>query len=176
MTGWWQESLAVAVAAVFVLAGVSKMAVPRRLTSTLQGLGLKALAQLWIVRLLGVVELAVAYGFTAKRDWWAAAGVVGLALAFAGAGVLAVRRGADVDCNCLGVGRTRLGGKQVGMLPLWVLVALLPLSAQYAGAAAERRMLSWAVALVVAASIRLVPAVAVLRTVSGRRAAMGMSR
>lgn len=176
MTGMWAELAGVAAGTVLILAGVSKIAVPRGLVSTLEGIGLSRFATVGFVRAFGLAEIAIAYSLTAWRHWPVTPAVILLSLAFARSGVLALRRDANIECNCLGFGNSRLGRAQLAMLPAWGLVAVLPLSPQYVAASHSHGLRAWAAGLVLASLVQLVRATGVFRTVSSRRAAMGMPR
>lgn len=116
------------VAAVLLLyAAVHKLAAPRAFRSTLTTLGVPWPAPVSA----GVPVLELAAGSTllsAPRSAVAAGLVAGLGVAFAVAGVLALRSGTKVKCACFGrVGAGDLGLRQIAVLPLWAGVAAVAL-------------------------------------------------
>ena len=99
-------------------------------SETIRQLGCPARLSSPAALLLVVVEIGVVLGLA--YDWssaWTRAGVAALAIAFAAAGVLALRIGRPIRCDCFGSGSsTALGVKQISTLPLWLLgVGLLSL-------------------------------------------------
>jgi methylamine utilization protein MauE len=108
-------------AAILLWAGLEKARDPGSTVSTLLQLGVPArLAR--AAGLLIVAELAVGLGLVFRPDSaWTQVGVVVLAGAFAGAGLLALRRGERIRCACFGSGRRGyLGANQIKALVPWV--------------------------------------------------------
>ena len=116
------------VATRLVTAGLSKVARPRPLATTLFALGLRG-PLLPIARFLGLTELAAGLSFCAFPRFGATEMLVGaLYLSFAASGVIAIRRKASIRCNCDGFARSDrpLGWHQVAQsLPIAGLLAAL---------------------------------------------------
>ncbi len=116
-----------ALAAVLLWAGLEKARSPASMAATLRQLGLSEDASLRGVALLASAEVAAAIGLIfLPGSAVTLVGVVVLAAAFAGAGVVALRRTDPVACSCFGpFGRGRLGWSQIIAFPLWGAGALL---------------------------------------------------
>lgn len=117
----------VAVAAVLLLAGLSKVRGRGRLRDTLEALGIGRVLGGPAAAAVVAAELAAAAGLLlAPTQRWPRAMVVLLAVAFALAGIAAMAGGQRIACNCLGsTGRGTLGWHQVVLLPLWLLLVSL---------------------------------------------------
>ena len=112
------------VAAVLVSSAVAKAGSRREFLGTLRALGLSRPTIWWAA--LCVLEFAGAVAAVAAPPLPAAAVVGVLALAFAGAGVRALRSGTTVACACFGgAKRSPLGRRQVAALPAWLLAVAL---------------------------------------------------
>jgi len=119
---WGLHAVTVTVGALLVYTGSGKVASPRRLTETLEGLRLSALATPAFVRGLGLAEIGLGW-FLAAADWWLVSVlVVVLGTGFAVVGIYAVRKGLHVACNCIGNSDKPLGYRQVALLLVWLLV------------------------------------------------------
>lgn len=147
---WGLHAVTVTVGALLVYAGSAKVASPRRLTETLEGLRLAALATPAIVRALGLAEIGLGWLLSAA-DWWLVSVlVIVLGTSFALVGVYALREHLHVACNCIGNSDKPLGYRQVALLPVWVLIAWV---AQMPGRelrSAEARLVATAVATLIA--------------------------
>jgi len=90
-------------AAVFLLAGASKLVDPLGLRKALRGFGLPAALARPMVVLLPVLELAVAAALIpAKLAWYGSRGAFALLIAFMVAVGIAMIRGRKPDCHCFG--------------------------------------------------------------------------
>jgi hypothetical protein len=116
----------VAVAGVLLWAGLEKLRVHRDFLGTLTALGT---APQWLRRTgavaVPVVELSVALGLL----FWPGnrlpqLGIVVLAVAFAVAGVLALRAAQPIRCACFGLSGSRLGRRQLYAFPAWIGAAV----------------------------------------------------
>jgi uncharacterized membrane protein YphA (DoxX/SURF4 family) len=117
----------IALAAVFLLAGLSKVLNLGALGQTLGQLGVRrSLARPLAVAIV-VAELGAALGLLLlPAAPWPRALVAALTLGFAAAGIAAVASRRSVACTCFGNARSgRLGWRQVWLLPLWLGLAAL---------------------------------------------------
>jgi DoxX len=113
-------SVALAMAAVLLWAGLEKARRPSSLASTLRELGLPRPQT--VAALVIAAELLVALGLIVWSDSLVTvAGVVALATVFALAGLVAVLQDRTVRCGCFGpFDGGSLGRSQVAALPLWL--------------------------------------------------------
>jgi hypothetical protein len=121
-------SVAVAMAAILLWAGLEKFTNLPATASTVSALGIPAK---WADRASGFVplsEVAIALGVLfAPGSRWTLVGVVALGGAFALAGLVAVLRNERIRCNCFGSGvaGAYLGPAQILALPAWIGAALI---------------------------------------------------
>jgi hypothetical protein len=117
----------VALAALFLVAGLAKAPAVGRLQRTIEQLGLdRARAGPAAVVVVGSEVVAAAGLLVSPAASWPRLLVVVLAGGFAVAGLKALSAKEPIGCSCFGnVGQGRLGWRQVALLPGWlVLVAL----------------------------------------------------
>ncbi len=125
------EFVVVASSAVLISGAVSKLLPNAHLVTTLRALGLPdgrpKLSH--VVFSLGCVELAAFIGLALYRTWVSGAVVLMLGTSFALAGAYALRRALDLPCSCFGIStNSRLGKTQLAALPVWIVVASLPVT------------------------------------------------
>jgi hypothetical protein len=111
-------------AALFLLyAAAQKVVAPRSLRHTLTALRLPAAGVVAVV--VPGLEITAAVGLVvAPHSVVVATLVAGLGLAFAGAGLVALRRGEPIRCACFGESdEATLGTRQLVALPVWLAVA-----------------------------------------------------
>lgn len=149
------EVVSAAASAVLLIAGTRKVGAPRAIADTVVQLGIRPSYRWYFAVGLGVVEVGVAVGIVFLRGWGISVAVALLALLFAGAGLLAITRSVDVDCNCLGVGTSRLGSRQIWALLLWAPVVLLPTIDSYVTAGIDLRRASFIVVIAAAVVVYL---------------------
>ena len=123
MTGVLGTAVQLLVAAVLLLAGAQKVAVPAKFTDTLRKLRLPAAVVLRTA--VPVVELATAAVVAVGTFRWLAAGLVAVqGIGFGAAGLVALQRRAPIACACFGpLDSGVLGARQVFMVPVWLLAA-----------------------------------------------------
>jgi uncharacterized membrane protein YphA (DoxX/SURF4 family) len=114
-------ALALAVAAVFMAAGLSKLLHVDALRTTLEGLGLPSAPARVLAVAVPVLEIGVALAipFAVGSPWlgWL---VAGLGTAFGLAGAIALRRGERLRCACFGASDAPLGRRQLLLVPVWI--------------------------------------------------------
>jgi hypothetical protein len=111
-------------AALFLLyVAAQKLVAPRPFRQTLTQLRVPAVVT--VAALVPLAEVAAAIGLVAVPQSAVSALLVGgLGAAFAGAGLVAMRRGGRIRCACYGrSGDTALGPRQLATLPVWLAVA-----------------------------------------------------
>jgi hypothetical protein len=111
---------------------------------------------------LVIAEIGIVIGLVYDRSSaWTQAGIAAIAIAFASAGILALRIGKPIRCNCFGTGKwSALGPKQIATLPIWLFAAALLSLEQYTPSLEHAAIQVAAVGLCLAA----LRAPAVLRT------------
>lgn len=119
--------VALAMACVLLWAGLEKARNLASVASAMAQLGVPASIAGAAAALLAAAEIAVALGLIFRPGSVATlAGVLGLAGAFAIAGLTAFRRNARIRCGCFGpYGEASLGMTQVAAFPLWLAGAAL---------------------------------------------------
>ncbi len=119
--------VALAISAVLVLAALEKARTPAFTAATLRGLGVPRALALPATRLLTLVELGAAIAaLFAPASTLTHAAIVALAVAFAVAGVIALRSHELLRCSCFGAGGGYLGWRQiVALVPWFAGVAVL---------------------------------------------------
>jgi len=138
-----------------IYSGTVKALSPKRMASTIDALGLS-----WnptrVAVMLGWSEIVTGSALVvSKGDIVPGLLVVGLAVSFASAGVVAIVRGNRVPCNCIGRQDVHVvGWRQLIALPAWGLVALAVWMRPEAGSTELR--LAWvAASLLVAISLTM---------------------
>jgi len=156
-------------AAVLLRAFVGKVRRPGELVSTMTHLGVpRKIAMPAAVALIGV-ELAVAAAVLFRpADAVTQASVVALAVVFAVAGLLALRLGERVVCNCFGVGGGDLGLRQVILLIPWTAAAAI-LHYGAPSLSAERGAALFAVAALTIAALEAIGVISAMREGRGDR-------
>jgi len=101
--------------AIFIVAGLAKIASPGALRRTLADFGMPAWIGAPIAVLLPLVELAAGAGLLLPEFSWYAAGIaLGLVATFIAAITVALLRGRKPECNCFG----HLHSKPIGWNPV----------------------------------------------------------
>ncbi|HMJ74741.1 MAG TPA: MauE/DoxX family redox-associated membrane protein [Iamia sp.] len=134
MNGALATAVQLAAAGTLLVAAAAKAAAPGRVATTISAIGLRPAAALHAVLVTAeagaALALVLAPGALATR-----ALVLALGLSFAGAGLVAHRRGTSITCACFGGRDGRpLGLRQVVALPGWVVAALVPAASPLSGA------------------------------------------
>jgi hypothetical protein len=113
--------VAVALSAVLLVAALGKVRSPELTAETLRGLGVSHTLALPVTRLLLLAELGTASAVLfAPASTFTHAAIVMLAVAFAIAGVLALRSDEPLRCSCFGAGGGYLGWRQIAALVPWL--------------------------------------------------------
>lgn len=114
--------VALAMASVLLWAGLEKARTLSSVASAIAQLGMPAGSARAAAALLAAAEAAVGLGLIFRPGSVATlAGVLGLAGAFAIAGLIAFRRNERIRCGCFGpYGGGSLGMSQVAAFPLWL--------------------------------------------------------
>lgn len=108
-------------AGVLLRAAVEKVRDLRPTAATIRALGVPDSLASVVAASVTVAELAVAAAVLFRPDATPThLGIVALAVAFALAGLLALRRGEPIRCNCFGAGSADLGKTQLLALAPWV--------------------------------------------------------
>ncbi|MGH8910293.1 MAG: MauE/DoxX family redox-associated membrane protein [Egibacteraceae bacterium] len=144
-------------AIVFTSAALSKVLGTADLRRTLERLGVRRAASMPVAIGIIAAELVAGVGlFVVPERPWPRILAAALAIAFAGAGIKALRMRQRIPCNCFGsTGRGLLGRRQVALLPGWLLLVTL---AQWRSPDWEPRQgLLGLAALVVALACRQIP-------------------
>jgi hypothetical protein len=117
----------VALAAVFLLAALSKVLDVGALGGTLAQLGVRRSLARPLAASVVMAELVAGLGMLlVPAAPWPRALVAALAIGFAAVGITAVASRRSVACTCFGNARSgRLGWRQVWLLPLWLGLAAL---------------------------------------------------
>ena len=120
--------------AVFLVSGLSKMAQPNAIRSTILGLGGGAATARVLGSTVTVVELSVAglLSITTTAPFGLASAPVAF-LSFAVTGLVALRRPQKIRCACFGSSSTYLGWRQVISLPVWLSIVAAAGSAGFMG-------------------------------------------
>lgn len=160
-------------AGVFMYSGLRKAVPGHGVEPTLRGLGLVASARL-VAPGVVVAELAASTGlalFPGSVVPRLAVGV--LALGFAAAGALALRKRLNIACNCFGAGGDRkLGREQLVLVPIW-LAACVAAQISPPDWSAESGVVGVALFLVVLIFAEIVMAIPVWRSLRRDRQAFG---
>ncbi|GII95828.1 MauE/DoxX family redox-associated membrane protein [Sinosporangium siamense] len=162
--GGMMEALGVAVrlaaALLLMYAAAQKLAVPRPFRQTLEALRVPAVRA--VALLVPAAETAAAVGLlAAPGNPLTGTLVAGLGFSFAGAALVAMRRGESIRCACYGQeGESDLGVRQLVALPLWLGVAAVSMLVPPGEAVGVPLVAAAATALAVFAALRtlLVPA------------------
>lgn len=133
MSGGLATAVQLAAAGALLVAAAAKAAAPERVAATMRALGLHPAAALHAVLVTAETVAAVALVVVPSAPMTRAL-VLALGLSFAGAGLVAHRRGTTIACACFG-GREGhpLGLRQVAALPVWALAAFLPAASPLSG-------------------------------------------
>lgn len=153
-----------AVVSTLALAGLHKIPGRRRFAASLMGLGLMGLgmprrrAGAAAVAVIAA-ELAAAAGLPFLPGPLQAAVTVAAGAVFAGAGLVALRRHLHLPCACFGslAGPSELGRRQLVLLPVWLVAALVLALGGRSPGSVETGLERVALALLVAAVVSLVP-------------------
>jgi hypothetical protein len=115
-------TVALAMAAVLLWAGLEKARDLGPTTSTMRSLGVPLRQARLAAWLLAFTEVGVAFGLVFMPELvWTQIGVVTLTFAFALAGVIALRQDEPIRCNCFGSGANgHLGRNQIVALLPWL--------------------------------------------------------
>lgn len=110
-------------AGVLLWAGLEKARDLGASASTMRGLGVPVNLARWGAGLLALTEVGVAFGLLFKPESVVMqSGVAALALAFALAGIMALRQDEPIRCNCFGAGGNgHLGRNQIIALLPWLV-------------------------------------------------------
>lgn len=118
----WAEFVAGGAACVFLVSSAFKLVRNQSMQQTLYSLGLGRSAHV-IGTFIGPFEfLAAAMLCLAPFHRVTSFIVASLAIAFLGAGVVALRRETPVLCACFGSSTTLLGWRQIATTPVWLAV------------------------------------------------------
>lgn len=119
------SALAFAMAAMLSWASLEKARNLSSVTETIRQLGCPPRLSRAAAWLLVIAEIGIVIGLVYDRSSaWTQAGIVAIAIAFAAAGIVALRIGKPIHCNCFGSGKWRaLGPKQIATLPIWLFAA-----------------------------------------------------
>lgn len=110
-----------AISAVLLIAALEKARDPAPAVATLRRLGVPETLALPATRLLMLVELSTAIAVLfAPASTLTHAAIVVLAVAFAVAGVMALRSDEPLRCSCFGAGDGYLGWRQIAALVPWL--------------------------------------------------------
>lgn len=114
-------AVTIAMTGVLLWAAMEKARALTPFASALHQLGLPAPSAPVFAIVVIAIEMGVALGLVYDRSPPVLAATIGLALAFAGAGLIALRGGKRIACRCFGAVGTRvLGRDQLAALPLWL--------------------------------------------------------
>jgi hypothetical protein len=127
----------VAISAVLLVAALEKARTPVPTVATLRGLGVPHALALPVTRVLTLAEFGTAIAVLfAPASTLTHAAIVALAVAFALAGVVALRSDKPLRCSCFGAGGGYLGWRQIIALAPWLAgVAVLRVAAPSADGA-----------------------------------------
>ncbi len=119
--------LAAAVAGVLLWAGLEKLRSGAAFAETLAALGFGLRLGMIIRLVVPAAEVAVATGLLlTPASIWPRLGVAVLAMTFAMAGAIGLRRNERIACSCFGAtGSETLGWRQLVLLPIWLLAAFM---------------------------------------------------
>jgi hypothetical protein len=160
-------AVAAVMAAVLLWAGLEKARNASAFAGVLRELGLSERTAYVVAPAFSALEVGVAFGLIFRpHSVPVLAALVGLAAAFALAGLLALRQRRSIHCGCFGPHGGLLGWRQVLALPLWLggAVLLWVSPATPVGATGPARF------AFVALTIALVRAVSTLRAAIEARA------
>jgi hypothetical protein len=165
------EAVRFAMAGLLLLAGLEKAASLPAVTTTLRQLGISHRAAPAAGPVLVAVELTAALGLIFRPgSAFTLGGVLLLSVAFAAAGLIALRRDVQIRCACFGVGRdTMLGTRQLVALPFWLAAVALIRAGSDAGLSAVPAAPAFAALALTLALARGITALAAARTARGDR-------
>jgi len=115
--------VAAGAATLLVVSGAAKASRPEPIASTISALGVSVARPVAIGRALGMFELGLAFLIVLVRSVWVGLAVGLFGLVVAGAGLIALRSGSEIPCNCFGESSKPLGKRQLLQLPAWLVVA-----------------------------------------------------
>jgi hypothetical protein len=118
--------LALTLTSVLIWAGLEKLRSPGSLLATLDALGLGGAPGRILAVGVPAAEVVTAVGLLLLPGAiWPRVGVAVLAVMFAVAGGLALRRDEPVSCACFGAtGGASLGWRQILLLPVWLIATV----------------------------------------------------
>ncbi|MGH9204675.1 MAG: MauE/DoxX family redox-associated membrane protein, partial [Vicinamibacterales bacterium] len=115
------EAVNVVLAVVLLWAGLEKARAVASFVSALRKLRAPPVAAPVLAWIVIAIELSAGLGLVYGPSVIALAAVTALAIAFAGAGLIALRRGQRIPCHCFGTyGPRALGRDQHITFPLWI--------------------------------------------------------
>lgn len=119
--------LAAAVAGVLLWAGLEKFRSGAAFAQTLAALGFGPRLRTLMRLVVPAAEVVVAVGLlVTPASIWPRIGVGLLAMTFATAGVIGLRRNERIACSCFGgTGSDTLGWRQLALLPAWLLAVFI---------------------------------------------------
>lgn len=164
--------VALALSAVLLVAALEKARAPALTAATLRGLGVRHALALPVTRVLTLAELGTAMAVLfAPASTVTHAAIAALAVAFAVAGVMALRSDEPLRCSCFGAGGGDLGWRQIVALVPWLAgVAVL----RSATPNVDGALLFALVALLILAARSISLARAFVEAVGDRRSAQEM--
>jgi hypothetical protein len=158
---------------IFLWAALSKARAPEGSRATMLQLGLTPALTRLAAPTLVATEFICALGLAlAPATWWPRALVAALAISFSAAGLVAVATRRRISCNCFGsVGSTRLGWRQVFLMPVWLGLAAIA-QWQHPIWSLQQALLILASLLLALVAIHLPRELRILRTLQGDRLAI----